>query len=67
MDNCGNSGANTCIKAITFYGYSAVIGSKSSIFGCLWLTSNNYTADRMVLYRRQIIQVSDLSTFYISI
>jgi hypothetical protein len=44
------------------YGKSALIRTKPGGFGRLALTQNN-SADRTILYRRRIIQVSALSTF----
>jgi hypothetical protein len=44
------------------YGTSAFIRSKPIGFGRLLLTLNN-SADRMVLHRRRVFQVSALSTF----
>ena len=47
--------------------YIAYISIKTKHSSGCFVLNLNISADRMVLYRRYVIQVSDLSTFYISI
>ena len=61
MDNCGNSRANTCLKAPTS-GRGVFIRFKTIGFRPSLVTHNNFS-NRMALRRRCFIQISALSTF----
>jgi|SwirhirootsSR1_FD_contig_111_47219_length_1163_multi_57_in_0_out_0_1 hypothetical protein len=62
MDSCGNSRANTC-KKLRPHGKSAFVSPNHSGLRVRLLVTLNNFADRTVSYRRQIFQVSALSTF----
>ena len=67
LDNCSNSGANTCTKQLPgWLGVCVFIGLKTGqhaamcVVYCRWITIT--FTDRIPLWRRRIVQVSALST-----